>query len=209
MTVGETDIVIISYNEDLEEEVTAQIGGSGNDIITAISADDDVRLGIVIVGSTALPEDSDDDDSADDHLFGLDAAREFLCVVLFLTLIPHFSLLAVTKRRTTCSVSALLVSQVLCFVLVPVLVLILTLHHSLLAVTERRRTTCSASTLLVNQFLCAFLFLFPYIFILHFSFLAVTKRRTPCSALTPLVSQSGVLSLSLSLPLSFTFHFWV
>lgn len=75
---GETDIVIIGYSNDLAiEDVSTQIGGTGDDIITAIAAEDkSVLFDLVIVGSTALPEDVDDDDSAEDHLFGLEAARE-------------------------------------------------------------------------------------------------------------------------------------
>ncbi|CAN0145917.1 unnamed protein product [Pylaiella littoralis] len=66
---GGTDIVLISYTEDLVEVETTQIGGSGDDIIKAISIEGSTLTGIVIVGSTAV---SDDDDS--DLLFGLETA---------------------------------------------------------------------------------------------------------------------------------------
>lgn len=62
-TFGGTDLVVKSFDDELEEEVVVQLGGDGNDMITAITAPisvTDAASDIVIVGSTT---------SDDDHLF--------------------------------------------------------------------------------------------------------------------------------------------
>lgn len=59
---GTNDIVIKRFGENLDEDESTQLGGEGDDIVTAIAADNTVQLDFVIVGST--------DVTVDDTLFG-------------------------------------------------------------------------------------------------------------------------------------------
>lgn len=53
-----------TYDEELEADSFVQMGGDGDDTITAIAGNSDIMNDVVIVGSTL---------SEDDHLFGLDS----------------------------------------------------------------------------------------------------------------------------------------
>lgn len=61
-TAGGTDFIVKSFDEDLEPDEFVQYGGSGDDVVYAMAADD-VSLDIVVVGST---------ESDDGSLFDLD-----------------------------------------------------------------------------------------------------------------------------------------
>jgi len=50
--VGEYDAVVIRYDADLEEEDITQIGSEGEDLVMALTGNDDIQGDIVIVGST-------------------------------------------------------------------------------------------------------------------------------------------------------------
>lgn len=57
---GTNDIFIEALDEDLTSEDSIQFGSDGDDLVTAIAADESVQNDFVIVGSTS---------SVDDHLF--------------------------------------------------------------------------------------------------------------------------------------------
>ena len=57
---GTNDIYIEAYDEVLDLEDSVQFGSDGDDLVTAIAADEDIQNDFVIVGSTS---------SEDDHLF--------------------------------------------------------------------------------------------------------------------------------------------